>query len=206
MDTGNDFIEFTVSSFEEISPQRKYTGVSCRIVGKIKNTKTPFSVDIGVGDVIVPKPEKRVIPVQLNEFINPEIYTYSLESTIAEKLDAILQRLELTSRMKDFYDIFYLSNMFEFDGCRLQKAIKQTLDNRGTSYGENSLNQIVGFDNDAGMNRKWKFFLQQLKVKELEFAEVLQGINIFLEPVWKAIITEKKFLGRWNNDTNTWRL
>ena len=90
VDTGNDFIELTAKAFETISPQRKYTGVSFQIIGKIKNTRTPFNVDLGVGDIIVPKAEKRVIPVQLDEFTKPEISTYSLESTIAEKFDAML--------------------------------------------------------------------------------------------------------------------
>lgn len=90
VDTGNDFIELSAKGFETISPQRKYKRVSFQIIGKIKNTRTPFNVDLGVGDIIVPKSEKRVIPVQLDEFTSPEISTYSLESTIAEKFDAIL--------------------------------------------------------------------------------------------------------------------
>lgn len=183
VDTGNDFVEFVASSFEVISPQRKYTGISCQIIGKINNTKTPFSVDIGVGDIIVPTSEKRMIPVQLEEFENPEISTYSLESTIAEKFDAIIQRMELTSRMKDFYDIYYLSNMYRFDGRRLQEALQGTLENRGTSYGEGSLNQIIRFKDDEEMTRKWEFFLRQLKVNKLEFTKVLYGMKIFLEPV-----------------------
>ncbi|MBQ2611260.1 nucleotidyl transferase AbiEii/AbiGii toxin family protein, partial [bacterium] len=120
VDNGNDFIELSAKAFETISPQRKYTDVSFQIIGKIKNTRTPFSVDLGIGDIIVPKSEKRVIPVQLDEFTKPEVSTYSLESTIAEKFDAMLQRLEMTSRMKDFYDIYYLSNIFDFDGRKLQ--------------------------------------------------------------------------------------
>lgn len=100
--TGNDFIELESRGFEIISEHRKYKGISFQIVGKIKNSRTPFNVDIGVGDIIVPSPECRSIPVQLPEFKPPEIATYSLESTIAEKFDAMLQRLELTSRMKDF--------------------------------------------------------------------------------------------------------
>ena len=67
----------------------------------------PFNVDVGVGDVIVPNAQARTIKTQLENFEAPEIMTYSLESTIAEKLDAILQRFELTGRMKDFYDTFY---------------------------------------------------------------------------------------------------
>ena len=106
VDCGNDFITFTSRGFEMISPQRKYKGVSFQLVGHIKNTRTPFDVDFGIGDVIVPNSQSRRIPVQLDGFDSPEVMTYSLESTIAEKFDALLQRMELTSRMKDIYDIY----------------------------------------------------------------------------------------------------
>lgn len=82
--------------------------------------RVPFNIDIGVGDIIVPRAEERIISTQLPDFESPIIKTYSLESTIAEKFDAILQRLELTGRMKDFYDIYYLSKTFDFDGMKLQ--------------------------------------------------------------------------------------
>lgn len=163
VDTGNDFIELSAKGFETISPQRKYKRVSFQIIGKIKNTRTPFNVDLGVGDIIVPKSEKRVIPVQLDEFTSPEISTYSLESTIAEKFDAILQLLEMTSRMKDFYDIYYLSNMFDFDGRKLQEAIFETLQNRGTTYSRDSLDKIKAFANDAQMISKWNLYLHTIK-------------------------------------------
>lgn len=203
VDTGNDFIELTAGAFESISPQRKYTGVSCQIIGKIKNTKTPFSVDLGVGDIIVPKAEKRKIPVQLEDFTQPEISTYSLESTIAEKFDAILQRLEMTSRMKDFYDIYYLSKMFEFDGRKLQEAIAETLQNRGTSYNRDSLQQIADFVNDSEMVSKWKRALKDIKKPNLTFNEVVGTIVDFLNPVWNGVINEEEFLGRWQK--NIWQ-
>ncbi len=130
--TGNDYITMTAQCFEEISPQRKYHGISAQIVAQIKNVRVPFNIDIGVGDVVVPMPEHRKINTQLPDFEPPIIKTYSLESTIAEKFDAILQRLELTSRMKDFYDIYYLSRTFDFDGAKLQSAIFETLKWRGT--------------------------------------------------------------------------
>ena len=201
VDTGNDFIEFTAGSFEFISPQRKYTGVSCQIIGKIKNTRTPFSVDLGVGDIIVPKAEKRKIPVQLEDFSPPEISTYSLESTIAEKFDAILQRLEMTSRMKDFYDIYYLSKMFDFDGRKLQEAITETLQNRGTSYNRDSLQQIAEFVNDAEMVAKWKRALKDIKKSDLTFDEVVGAIVNFLNPIWNGIVNEEEFFGEWRKDS-----
>ena len=62
VDSGNDFITFTSRGFETISPQRKYTGVSFQLVGQIKNTRTPFDVDFGVGDIIIPVPARGQSP------------------------------------------------------------------------------------------------------------------------------------------------
>ena len=51
------------------------------LLGFIKNTRTPFSVDFGVGDVVVPPPLKRVLPVLLPDFEQPEVLTYRLFGT-----------------------------------------------------------------------------------------------------------------------------
>ena len=103
--TENDFVTFEIKSVGPIAVTKKYAGVGASLVARIKNTKTPFSIDIGVGDVIVPKQEKRQIPTQLEGFDAPMINTYSLETTIAEKLDAILNLMEFSSRMKDYYKL-----------------------------------------------------------------------------------------------------
>lgn len=119
--TGNDFIGFEIKEIAPIAVAKKYTGIGGSIVARIKNTRTPFSIDFGVGDVIVPKQEKRKIPTQLDDFPAPTVNTYSLETTIAEKIDAILSLMEFSSRMKDYYDIYYLANRFDFDGATLTK-------------------------------------------------------------------------------------
>ena len=103
--TENDFITFAIKSIAPIAVQKKYAGIGASLIAYIKNTKTPFSIDFGVGDVIVPRQEKRKIPTQLDGFTAPTVNTYSLETTIAEKLDAILSLMEFSSRMKDYYDI-----------------------------------------------------------------------------------------------------
>ncbi len=195
--TGNDYIEMTAKGFEKISPQRKYHGISTQIIGKIKNVRVPFNVDIGVGDVIVPCAEERTIHTQLPDFEAPVIMTYSLESTIAEKFDAILQRFELTGRMKDFYDIYYLARTFDFDGARLQMAIARTLERRGTSYEKNSFKRIITLAEDVDMQKRWRYFLKNMKDDSLEFLEVIQEIQIFLEPVFEAIVNKDKWEKKW---------
>ena len=68
---------------------------------RIGNAKTPLDIDIGVGDVVIPKPKKRKLEVLLPDFNNPDLLTYSLESTIAEKRDAIIDRMEFNKNNLD---------------------------------------------------------------------------------------------------------
>ena len=107
-ETGNDFITFEIKNVAPIAVAKKYAGIGASLVARIKNTKTPFGIDFGVGDVIVPRQEKRKIPTQLDGFEAPTVNTYSLETTVAEKLDAILSLMEFSSRMKDYSAIHKL--------------------------------------------------------------------------------------------------
>lgn len=204
VDSGNDFITFTSRGFETISPQRKYKGVSFQLVGHIKNTRTPFDVDFGIGDVIVPTSQKRTIPVQLEDFSQPEIMTYSLESTVAEKLDALIQRMELTSRMKDIYDIYYISKMFDFDGLALQQAIFETLQNRGTDYDKDSFDRVIALAEDSSIQVRWRQYLRRMKMPEMNLSEVMTAIDQFLRPVWNAILSENEFTQQWSQKEANW--
>jgi len=202
--TGNDYIFMTAKGFEEISPQRKYQGVSAQIIGQIKNVRVPFNVDIGVGDVIIPQAEQRTINTQLPDFEAPVIKTYSIESTIAEKFDAILQRFELTGRMKDFYDIYYLARTFDFEGAKLQAAIFETLQRRGTPYDRDSFKRIVGLAQDEDIQKRWKYFLKNIKNDTLDFSIVIDEIKIFLEPVFETIVNEEEWQKFWTASKTTW--
>lgn len=202
--TGNDFVTFKATKSEPIAIQRKYHGVSTQITGYIKNVRVPFNVDIGVGDVIVPNAQRRNIQTQLDGFEKPEILTYSLESTIAEKFDAILQRFELTGRMKDFYDIYYLSRTFDFDGLKLQTAIQETLQNRGTAYEKDSFDRVLSLVDDEDMRTKWRYFLKALGNPGIPFAEVIDGLRQFLAPVWAAILSEDELSANWEASSRHW--
>ena len=195
--TGNDFVSMTAKGFEEISPQRKYYGISTQIIGQIKNVRVPFNVDIGVGDIIVPKAEERRINTQLPDFEKPVIKTYSLESTIAEKFDAILQRFELSGRMKDFYDIYYLARTFDFEGAKLRAAIFETLKKRETPYDRDSFKRVLALAEDEDMQKRWRYFLKNMKDDTLEFAVVIKEMQIFLEPVFDAIVDEEEWKKNW---------
>lgn len=202
--TGNDFITFEIKAVAPIAVAKKYAGIGASIVTRIKNTRTPFSIDFGVGDVIVPKQEKRKIPTQLDDFVAPTINTYSIETTVAEKIDAILSLMEFSSRMKDYYDIYYLANKFDFDGKVLTEALKKTFENRGHSFTIEQFEQVMNFDNDEEMQKKWKAFVRKIDIKTDDFSTVLKTIKTFLTEPFTAAVRDKEFTEKWSAADAGW--
>lgn len=202
--TGNDYIQMTAQKYKLITPQREYHGVSAQIIGQIKNVRVPFSIDIGSGDIVTPEAKVRSVITQLPDFEAPIIKTYSLESNIAEKLDAMLQRFELTSRMKDFYDIYYLANTFNFNGKILQSAIINTLQCRKTPYDQNSFTHILSLVNNENIIIRWKHFLKTINDTSLDFQLVVNQIQAFLEPVYLSIINKVDWNKQWDCCKNCW--
>lgn len=202
--TGNDFISFEIKDVAPIAVAKKYAGIGASLVAHIKNTRTPFSIDFGVGDVIVPKQEKRKIPTQLDDFDSPTVNTYSLETTIAEKLDAILDLMEFSSRMKDYYDIYYLANKFDFDGATLTKALKKTFENRGHAFTVEQFEQVMNFADDSAMQKKWKAFVRKINTKTDDYSNVLKTIKVFLTKPFIAAVKSKAFTEKWSAANGEW--
>lgn len=203
--TRNDFITFEIKGVAPIAVAKKYAGIGASVVARIKNTRTPFSIDFGVGDVIVPKQEKRKIPTQLDGFTAPTVNTYSLETTVAEKIDAILSLMEFSSRMKDYYDIYYLANKFDFDGNVLTEALKKTFENRGHSFTIEQFEQVMNFATDEAMQKKWKAFVRKIETKTDYFSKVIGTINLFLAEPIKAATENAVFTAHWTATDNEWK-
>lgn len=203
--TGNDFITFEIKDVAPIAVAKKYAGIGASVVARIKNTRTPFSIDFGVGDVIVPKQEKRKIPTQLSDFDAPTVNTYSLETTIAEKIDAILSLMEFSSRMKDYYDIYYLANKFDFDGATLTKALQKTFENRGHAFTIEQFEQIMAFAENDAMQKKWKAFCRKIDTKTDDFNTVLKTIKEFLIEPFTAVVENREFEEKWTAADGRWK-
>lgn len=202
--TGNDFITFEIKDIAPIAVAKKYAGIGASIVARIKNTRTPFSIDFGVGDVIVPKQKKRKIPTQLSDFTAPVVNTYSLETTIAEKIDAILSLMEFSSRMKDYYNIYYLANKFDFDGEVLTEALKKTFENRGHAFTIEQFEQVMRFADDSAMQKKWKAFCHKIDTQTDDFNTVLKIIEMFLTKPFTVAVKSEEFTEKWSAADGEW--
>ena len=109
--------------------------------------------------------------------------------------------MELGSRMKDYYDIYYLANCYAFDAKTLQKAVLATLQKRETYYAEDTMDRVYAFAQDADMQKKWQHFSKRTMKINLELLEVLQVIQLFIGPIFCAIISGGEMFGTWNAQT-----
>ncbi len=131
-----------------------YEGVRVRLRGNLGNACISIQMDIGFGDVIVPCPCKIEYPGLL-DFPRAKLKGYTMESTIAEKFHAMVKLDVPNSRMKDFYDIWMLSNTFDFKGETLAEAVEKTFRNRKTSVSADQTVFDPSFAEDSDKNIQW---------------------------------------------------
>lgn len=195
--TENNFLTFEIKQLSPIAINQHYHGIQATMVAHIKRVRVPFFVDFGVGDIIFPAPKRRSFIPLLNDNEPPKVLTYSIESTIAEKYDAIVQRKEQTSRMKDFFDIAFLSKTFSFEGRTVLSAIRKTFEYRGTMHHSETFSEVTALAQNQNMHTKWKHFSKGLGI-ELPFEQVMSEIERFLQPVVEAMMEGRAFEARWS--------
>lgn len=171
---------------EPITENAQYGGIRIRFLGTLGTAQHHMQIDVGFGDVVYPKPVAVDFPAIL-DFPAPRMLCYSRESTIAEKLEAMVQWDMLNSRMKDFYDIWLLSRQFDFNSHELAKAIRLTFKQRGTQLPW----MVPAFTKQFIDNKQdqWSNFhgrLQQHHVP-VSFADIVALIAEFLSPVIAAV-------------------
>jgi predicted nucleotidyltransferase component of viral defense system len=201
----NDGLNYDLESLtiRPITEFKKYHGVNISIVAYLDRTKIPISIDIGFGDIIHPESMIMDFPSILDMEI-PRIYTYTLNSVIAEKFEAIVALGYVNSRYKDFYDIYILACNYDFIGNELKKAIEETFSNRKSGFDD-----IVAFEKDFVedriRNERWKAFIKKKKAMVVvDFKSVVSLIKYFLEPVIFKIIANEEMNSKWNSKNNEW--
>lgn len=129
-------------------------------------------------------------PVLLEDQAIPSVLTYSLESSIAEKFEVIVKYNILTSRMKDFYDIWYISNNSEFNYQQMKDAVFTTFKNRLMPLEKYKIVFSADYKLDESKNVQWKTFLNRNKIDcHLSFSEIVEKLEEFLLPI---CISEKE--------------
>lgn len=112
--------------------------------------------------------------------------------------------MEFSSRMKDYYDIYYLANKFDFDGNVLTEALSRTFQNREHNFTVVQFEQVMSFDEDMAMQKKWKAFVRKIDTKTDDYSTVLKTIKVFLIKPFIAAVMDKEFTEKWYAANGKW--
>ena len=200
MEVENDGIVFhkDMVTAARITEDADYRGARVMLRGNLGKIRLFLRIDIGFGDVIIPGPRKVKYPVLL-DFPPPELNGYTRESTLAEKFQAMVKLGSLNSRMKDFYDIWFLSQMFNFKGETLVEAIEKTFEKRKTPLPKELTIFTPSFMKDENKQAQWQGFINKTKLGDApkSFENVIAGIKKFLQPVVASINDQQTFRFFW---------
>jgi hypothetical protein len=195
-----DGLRFDVDSVagERIIETGQYQGVRVRLTAYLGTARIPMQIDIAFGDALVPGPAPVRLPTIL-ELPPPEVQGYSRESTVAEKFQAMVYLGEVNSRMKDFYDVWFLATHFDFAGALLARAIRQTFQRRGTALPLAPAAFSQAFAQNIEKQAQWTAFIRrhQLENAPATLEEAVRDIAVFLQPLAQALAAGQPFDRQW---------
>ena len=184
-----DAIVWTVDSAGQIREDNLYGGVRIKLTATLGKVRVPAQVDVGFGDSITPNAKKAEWPMPL-DFPTVPLQVYCPETSIAEKLHAAVILDSSNSRMKDFFDIYWLSNHQKFDSTRLRGAIQATFERRDTEVPTDTpLAYTSNFASSPDKQTQWKAFLRKSRLDPLDLAQTIERISEFLSPILADTVT-----------------
>lgn len=176
----DDNVKFKIEKIEPIRDEDEYGGLRITINFMLENIKDKFHIDLATGDPIYPGPDD----YKYESLIENEIYkvwAYNLETVLAEKIETILSKLETSSRMKDYYDI-YLIYKFKFDKINKDKfkgAIERTF--RKRKFNDNLIRNLNIVKESSILKNKWLSYSRKNSyARKIEFEETLKCLEQFV--------------------------
>ena len=169
---------------EIIKEEADYPGVRVSFLGFLGKAQIHMRLDVGFADVVTPDPDELELPTILDNMSKPCIRTYPPETVIAQKFQAMVVLGMINSRMKDFYDIWFMAESLEFDFQLLREAVLNTFNRRKTAIPKKTPSAFT--DEFASEKQvQWAGFLRknQLENTPKDMMRIVDLIKVFLTPV-----------------------
>lgn len=180
-----DALAWVVDGVAPIGEDNLYGGVRIRLTATLGKVRIPAQVDIGFGDAIVPEAKATSWPMPLG-FPEVPIHAYQPETSIAEKVQAAVVLDMANSRMKDFFDIDWLSRHCEFERDCLKEALEATFQRRDTAMPDQlPIAYTEAFATSPDKEVQWKAFLRKSRLEQRELRSVVMRLAQFLDPLFR---------------------
>lgn len=178
-----DGVKFELVDVTDIREDDEYGGNKYHLIGKLENLKINLDIDVSTGDKVIPK-ELQYSYSSLFEDKNILIYTYNVETIIAEKIETILRRGQYNSRMKDYYDIHMFLTKFKdiINSDNLELSIKNTFSKRNSldylEYYKQILDGIISYNRIVKL---WNGYAKKNKyANDIKFEEIIKELEEFI--------------------------
>ena len=176
----DDGVSFDVKDVSNIMDEMEYPGIRVTMNANVGRLITPLKIDISTGDVITPRAIEFNYDLLLEDR-SISLWSYNLETILAEKLQTVLARGILNTRMRDFYDIRMLLDTYEdkVNKVVLKGAFAATCNKRGTDHLQEQAEEIIKIiEADEQLQVLWRAYQKKYSyAAEIDYASVINGVR-----------------------------
>lgn len=176
----DDGVSFDVKDVSNIMDEMEYPGIRVTMNANVGRLITPLKIDISTGDVITPRAIEFNYDLLLEDR-SISLWSYNLETILAEKLQTVLARGILNTRMRDFYDIRMLLDTYEdkVNKVVLRDAFAATCNKRGTDHLQEQAEEIIKIiEADEQLQVLWRAYQKKYSyAAEIDYASVINGVR-----------------------------
>ena len=176
----DDGVSFEVKDVSNIMDEMEYPGIRVTMNANVGRLITPLKIDISTGDVITPRAIEFNYDLLLEDR-SISLWSYNLETILAEKLQTVLARGILNTRMRDFYDIRMLLDTYEdkVNKAVLKDAFAATCKKRGTDHLQEQAEEIIKIiEADEQLQVLWRAYQKKYSyAAEMDYASVISGVR-----------------------------
>ena len=175
----DDDVTFEVGTVTPIRDDDIYGGYRVMLNAKYDTIVTPLSIDVSTGDAITPNPVEYTFSEIFDDEKSYRLWTYNIETVMAEKVETILRRGVFNTRPRDFYDAYILATTQKFDKALFAEALKATAAHRGTTEQITDVPTIMkNIKESSELRAMWDKYRKQFAYAEkIQYDDILCELN-----------------------------
>lgn len=179
-----DGVQFQITKVTDIMEEHDYPGIRFMLEATLDKMRQAIKIDISTGDIITPRAVEYSYKLMFEDRAI-SLWTYNLETLLAEKLETIMARGTANTRMRDFYDIHVINHQESFDKEVLRKAFLATSEKRDSTIQIPDFRDILSsVESDEAMQTQWESFkTDSFFVGELSWEDVMESVKELAEAV-----------------------
>lgn len=174
---------FSFQGIEEIREEADYPGYRVSIGAIFDKTRQMLKIDITTGDSVTPREIEYAFKLMFEDR-TISIMAYNLETVLAEKLETIITRGVTNTRMRDFYDVYVLTNTQTYNANIFKAALNKTAEKRGTTKHMTAgvMNTIDFIMGNETMTDLWeKYQKKYFYAADITWEVVINAVKVLAE-------------------------